>query len=74
MILLQNYQILNFTGFRKVLKKHDRVLKNSDTQNIAVIVLKFEQWFYHRRMHRKGADGMANNVDPDQTAPSAETV
>ena len=25
-ILLQNYQTLNFTGFRKILKKHDKVL------------------------------------------------
>lgn len=24
-ILLQNYQTLNFTGFRKILKKHDKV-------------------------------------------------
>jgi len=27
LILLQNYQTLNFTGFRKILKKHDKVLK-----------------------------------------------
>ena len=26
LILLQNYQSLNFTGFRKILKKHDKVL------------------------------------------------
>ena len=26
LILLQNYQNLNFTGFRKILKKHDKVL------------------------------------------------
>jgi SPX domain protein involved in polyphosphate accumulation len=26
LILLQNYQTLNFTGFRKILKKHDKVL------------------------------------------------
>lgn len=25
LILLQNYQNLNFTGFRKILKKHDKV-------------------------------------------------
>uniref|UniRef100_A0A8C1N3S3 Xenotropic and polytropic retrovirus receptor 1 homolog n=2 Tax=Cyprinus carpio TaxID=7962 RepID=A0A8C1N3S3_CYPCA len=29
LILLQNYQNLNFTGFRKILKKHDKIL---DTQ------------------------------------------
>lgn len=27
LILLQNYQNLNFTGFRKILKKHDKVRK-----------------------------------------------
>ena len=26
-------------------------------------------WLYHRVMSPKDADGMANNVDPDQTAP-----
>lgn len=29
LILLQNYQNLNFTGFRKILKKHDKVGKNN---------------------------------------------
>ena len=28
------------------------------------------RWLYHRVMRPKGADGMANSVDPDQTAPS----
>ncbi|XP_035270519.1 xenotropic and polytropic retrovirus receptor 1a [Anguilla anguilla] len=27
LILLQNYQNLNFTGFRKILKKHDKILE-----------------------------------------------
>jgi len=27
LVLIQNYQELNFTGFRKILKKHDKVLK-----------------------------------------------
>ena len=26
-------------------------------------------WLYHRVMSPKDADGMANSVDPDQTAP-----
>ena len=26
-------------------------------------------WLYHRVMHLNHADGMANSVDPDQTAP-----
>uniref|UniRef100_A0A667YAH7 Xenotropic and polytropic retrovirus receptor 1b n=1 Tax=Myripristis murdjan TaxID=586833 RepID=A0A667YAH7_9TELE len=29
LILLQNYQNLNFTGFRKILKKHDKILDTS---------------------------------------------
>jgi len=28
LILLQNYQSLNFTGFRKILKKHDKVAQS----------------------------------------------
>ena len=27
-------------------------------------------WLYNRVMHPKDADGMANSVDPDQTAPA----
>ena len=30
LILLQNYQNLNFTGFRKILKKHDKVTQWSN--------------------------------------------
>ena len=26
-------------------------------------------WLYHRAMSPNDADGMANSVDPDQTAP-----
>ena len=40
--------------------------KFSDTQNIAVITLKFKQ---SREMPRKDADRIANSEDPDQTAP-----
>lgn len=29
LILLQNYQNLNYTGFRKILKKHDKVRSKS---------------------------------------------
>lgn len=30
LVLLQNYQNLNFTGFRKILKKHDKLLKETN--------------------------------------------
>lgn len=30
LILLQNYQNLNYTGFRKILKKHDKLLRVDD--------------------------------------------
>ena len=35
-----------------------------------LIPLKFERtkWLYHRVMRPKDADGMANSVEPDQTA------
>ena len=29
LVLLQNYQTLNFTGFRKILKKHDKLFQTS---------------------------------------------
>ena len=35
---------------------------------VVEIILKFKMmWLYHRVMLPKGADGMANSVDPDQT-------
>ena len=38
-------------------------------KKIVVITLKFELWLSHRVMSPNDADGMANSVDPDQTAP-----
>ena len=35
----------------------------------AVITLKFKQRYFQRKICPKGADGMANSVDPDQAAP-----
>ena len=51
---------------KKVYRKTPKFL---DTQEIAVIILKFE-WcgFNHRAVHPKDAGGIANSVDPDQTA------
>ena len=44
--------------------------KFSDNQNIGVITLNFlENWHYSREMSPKDADVIANNEDPDRTAP-----
>ena len=44
--------------------------KNSDTQKICCNHAKiWTRWFYRIVMHLKDADGIANSVDPDQTAP-----
>ena len=50
---------------------YHKLPKYSDTQIIAIIILKFEQCgsSIYRVMSLKNADGMANSVDPDQTAP-----
>ena len=31
-------------------------------------------WLYHRVMSPNDADGMANSVDPDQTAPLGKDI
>ena len=49
-------------------KVYHKKPKNSDTQKIAVIILK-TVLFYHRVTGSKDVDGMANSVDPYQTAP-----
>ena len=47
-----------------------KLLKIRTPENFAVIPLKFEKdGFNIRVMHPKDADGIANSVDPDQTAP-----
>ena len=44
--------------------------KNSDTRKICCNYAKsWTVWFYDRVMHSKATDGMANSIDPDQTAP-----
>ena len=34
-----------------------------------IIILKWNRLYYSAVMHPKDADGVANNEDPDQTAP-----
>ena len=47
--------------------------KYSDTQSICCYHSKiWTMWLYHREMSPKDAEGMANSVDPDQTAPLAD--
>ena len=44
--------------------------KYSDTQKVCCSHSKiWTMWLYHRVMSPNDADGMANSVDPDQTAP-----
>ena len=39
-------------------------------KQLAAITLKFEpRWLYRRAVHSKDAAGIANSIDPDQTAP-----
>ena len=57
--------------WQRTLKMYYRKFpKYSDTQNICCNHSKiWTMWLYHRVMSPKDADGMANSVDPDQTAP-----
>ena len=54
-------------------REFDRTLKfpkYSNTQNICCNHSKiWTMWLYHRVMSPNDADGIANSVDPDQTAP-----
>lgn len=45
LILLQNYQTLNFTGFRKILKKHDKVSVKSVSLHIGYY-FQYKMWWY----------------------------
>ena len=49
--------------------------KYSDTQNICCNRPKsWTRWLYFRVMRPKDAEGFANSVDPDQTAPPLGAV
>ena len=48
-----------------------KIPKHSDTRKICCNPPKVRmKWHYHRVTHPKDAHGMANSVDPDQTAQS----
>ena len=50
--------------------KYRKFPKYSDTQKICYNHFKIlTMWLYHRVMSPNDADGMANSVDPGQTAP-----
>ena len=43
--------------------------KTWTSEVIKVIVIKIECLVFNAAMHPKAVDGLANSVDPDQTAP-----
>ena len=56
----------------KVVRSTVKTVNIRTPQKFAIIILKFEQdGFYQRVMHPKDATGIANSVDPDQTALGA---
>ena len=65
-----NVKLLNVRMPEKLLQYYRNDPKFSDTQNICCNHSKvWTMWLYHRLMSPNDADGMANSVDPDQTAP-----
>ena len=64
-MILQSFVLsVHFTTYYRKFPKY------SDTQNICCNHFKNStMWLYHRVMSPNDADGMANSVDPDQTAP-----
>ena len=70
----KNVNIWEYHIWSKYLKNYMycKFPKHSDTQNICCNHCKIStKWLYHRVMSPNDADGMANSVDPDQTAPSS---
>ena len=54
----------------KTMMKYRKFPKYSDTQKMCCNHSKiWTMWLYHRVMSPNDADGIANSVDPDQTAP-----
>ena len=71
MIKCSIFLFQNCISYSKNAKREYRKFpKYSDTQKICYNHSKiWTMWLYHRVMSPNDADGMANSVDPDQTAP-----
>ena len=55
---------------KHAVQKYRKFPKYLDTQKICCNHSKiWTMWLYHRVMRPNDTDGMANSVDPDQTAP-----
>ena len=52
-----------------IVRKSVFVIFTQVRQKLATIAILEKQRFYHRVMHPKDADSIANSEDPDQTAP-----
>ena len=63
----QDLSLTKITVYQSYL--YCKFLKYSDTQKICNHSKIWTVWLYHRVMRPNDADGMANSVDPDQTAP-----
>ena len=51
-------------------ENYGKVPKFSDTRKLSCNLPKIQiNWLFSREMPPKDADGLANNEDPDQTAP-----
>ena len=66
-VIFENTAIFLFVYL--VLRKF---LKFRTSEKNAIIILKLEQNCFTTEQWSKDAEGMANSVDPDQTAPSVD--
>ena len=68
-VIILKFEHHGFT-IEKCVKMYRKSPKHSDTQKICCHYSKnWTMWLYHRVMSPNDADGRANSVDPDQTAP-----
>ncbi|KAL4002989.1 EXS family protein [Acanthocheilonema viteae] len=60
LVLLQNYQQLNATGFRKILKKHDKLVENERGLDWRISRVEKSSFFVNREV-----ETLINNVERD---------